>query len=448
VNDSLDLDKKFVALSIQNSDRFSAAIEDIKGNTHLQPPYREMFNYIVTSFKKHKKLPPPEILEKKLLDQKDKIFGSTSTNSGGLILDLLTASASLPEESYPFIVEELRDRYAQKIMHDTVKEAIHLVKTAPRECVDLFQKAIAKVKSETEKSISKHTNSHEVTEWLQESYAKAKENPESSWGYRTGFKKLDNATFGLKAGEMAVVAARHGNGKSMWLLSACINMYKAGQNVALISLEMPYEQYWMRFMACLADIPTKDVIAGNLSPEHLRRYNIALKEMETRKNRFTIIDMPHTTVESISAEIATIAVEYRPDVLAVDYLGIVRSSVKGLKDHEAQASVVEELRAFSRALEVPILTAVQLNRDPGKGKQKTKGTERLSRSDTVGATADLVIQIEEVDPEEAMLRQSDKTKIHVIKNRKGEAPFDFEVRKNFAHAKFEDWDPLQGWIDE
>ena len=309
------------------------------------------------------------------------------------------------------------------------------------EAANLMQQAVNSIKKTLTSGEIAHSSNHDYIDDVLDRYAKTEKSPDVAWGIRTGFHKLDQATFGMKSGEMLVVAARHGNGKSVWLLSAAINVFKQGYNVAYVSLEMPTEQMWIRAVACYCGLPINAITEATLSPEQKIQFEAGMKDFKAAKNRFEIIDAPHITVPTIASEMDTIIKEYKPDVLIVDYLGITKPSQAGLQDNLAQASVVEELRALARQKKIPILTAAQLNREPGKGKSKTKGTDRLSRSDVIGATVDVVVQIEEVDPEEAITRLSDKVKIFVVKNRKGPAPFVFEVRKNFACAQFLDWDP-------
>lgn len=225
-----------------------------------------------------------------------------------------------------------------------------------------------------------------------------------------------------------------------------INAFKERLNIVYISLEMPTEQMWGRVVACYAGLPINNITAATLTDEQKRKYFEALQELQNSENRFEVIDSPGLTVSSIGSEIDSMIEKYKPDIVIVDYLGIVRPSEKGLQDNLAQAAVVEELRELARVWNIPILTAVQLNRESGKSKSKTKGTERLSRSDVIGATADVVLQIEEVDAEDAITKLSDRTTIYVTKNRKGQAPFGFDVRKNFACSQFLDWDMIS-WKD-
>jgi replicative DNA helicase len=270
-------------------------------------------------------------------------------------------------------------------------------------------------------------------------YEKLKQAPVAAWGTRTGFTTLDNATFGIAPGELFIVAARPGCGKSMWLLSSAINMFQQGKKVVYFSIEMPITQLRHRMWANISKTPTKQIAMGNYDQETLTKVETFLNN--SLGGKFVIVDSPNITAPAILARIEKL--DFTPDVVVVDYLGIVKASDSKLQDNLAQAAVVEELRAIGRQKKVGILSAVQLNRDPGKSKHKTKGTERLARSDVIAATADVIIQVEEQDIDESILNEVDSLNLVIIKNRKGEAPLGFKVRKMFDCARMEDWD--LGW---
>jgi len=438
---NLDLDKKIIALCIQYPELLSSSFKDVKPD-YFQGYYQKIYKLLKGYYSKHKKVPSFDLFEEKLQKDKTKIFG-TDPHADDIIISIRTESVLTQKSDYEFLVNEVKERQSEAILKNAIPQAVEAFKGQDlTKATDILQGAVTAIKGTlTEASIAV-TNTHEYVDTLLENYQLTQTNPNQAWGIKTGFAKLDDATFGMKSGELFVIAARHGNGKSVWLLSAAVNAFKDGHNIVLVSLEMPTTQVWQRFIACYAGVPISGITTATLSPEQHDKFLKAIEEIKSKSNRFTIIDAPHVTVDTISAELSAIHEKYKPDLLAIDYLGIVTANDRRLKDHEAQAAVVQEVRQLARTLHIPVISAVQLNREPGKAK-KTKGTERLSRSDVIGATADVVLQIEEIDPEEAIARLSNKTKIFCTKNRKGPAPFEMDVCKDFACARFLSWDPSE-----
>lgn len=436
---SFDLDRKMVALCIEYPDLLATSLKDIKPE-FLQGSYGKIYRLLKGYYTKHKKVPSFDLFEQQLQKSKTKIFGS-DPNADDTIIGLRTEGIITQKSDYEFIVQEIRKRESRDILRDAIPQAVRAIQEGQdiEQATTILHDAVSTIRSSLTEAKANTTNTHEYADIILENYEAAELDPATAWGIRTGFRKLDEATHGMKPGELFIIAARHGNGKSVWLLSAAVNAFKAGHNIVLASLEMPTTQMWLRFIACYTGLPINAITTGKLTTEQREKLLHAVTEIRLKPNRFTIIDAPHTTVDNIAGELSMITETYQPDLLAIDYLGIVRASDRRLKDHEAQAAVVEEVRLLARTQHIPVISAVQLNREPGKAK-KTKGTERLSRSDTIGATSDVVLQIEEVDAEEAITRLSNRTKIFCVKNRKGPAPFEMEVCKEFACSRFSDWE--------
>ena len=260
-------------------------------------------------------------------------------------------------------------------------------------------------------------------------------NPEQAWGLLTGFEPLDEATKGLKNGDLLVIGGRHGSGKSIISLVIAKNIYKGvkhqpPKNVLLISLEMPKEQYELRLDASYANLPMDSIELGTLNEEQASHYKAQLLEQQQKTNWLYIVDTVKCNALTIEAELQAIMHQFDPDVLIVDYIGLMKANERQKSDHEEQALVVEELRAIARTYKIPVITPVQLNRD--KNKDREKSTQRLSRSDNIGATADVVMQIDESEDDEEEL--SSHITLHITKNRKGATP-SFKMYKDFSRMQ-------------
>lgn len=435
----MSLDKKLIAIYLQDGEQFGKSLKEVQSD-YFHSPYNKIHLLLKNYFINHKKLPSIDIIEDQLYKQRDKIFENKS-QAEDIILNLRAEATLIDKADVIFLTEEIKKRKSYAYIETKLPEAVAAAKEDDLiGAADLMQQVVNSIKKTLTNDTIVHSSNHDYVDEVLERYNSAESSPDLAWGVKLGFNKLDQATFGMKSGEMLVVAARHGNGKSIFLLSAAVNIFKQGYNVVYVSLEMPTEQMWQRAVACYTGLPIRAISEATLTPEQKIQFLEGMKQFAEAKNRFEIIDTPHITVPTISSELDAIIEKHRPDVLIVDYLGIIRPSVSGLQDNLAQASVTEDLRALARQKRIPVLTAVQLNREPGKGKGKTKDTSRLSRSDVIGASADVVLQIEEVDTDDAITKLSDKIKIYVIKNRKGQAPFTFEVRKNFTCGQFLDWD--------
>lgn len=404
--------------------------------------YSRIYKVLDSYFKRHKKLPSFDFFEESLYKNRAKIFPDlSSTDADAEIISFRAESTFVEITDLEFLIDELKQRYIFSIAQKEFPQVIEdLKKGYSKKGTEKLQEIVNTMNKATTKESIQHSTNHEYIDVAIEKYNETKSNPVKAWGIKLGFKVLDMATFGIKKGEMFIIGGRHGAGKSVFLLSAALNAFRAGKNVVYVSLEMPTEQMWDRVAAAWCGLPISEIIGGTLSQENEAIYQAQMHILKNSANRFEVIDAPHVTVPTIAAELDLIVSDYQPDLLVVDYLGIVKPTDTKLQDNLAQASVVEDMRALARHRKIALFTAVQMNRDPGKAKQKGKTTERVSRSDTIGATADVIMLIDEVDAEDIEAKLSDKTKIFLAKNRKGPQPT-FEVRKDFNCTRFLDWDP-------
>lgn len=321
--------------------------------------------------------------------------------------------------------EEIRDRFT-----GNSKEDYKLFKT---EALPLF-----------EKDKGEHIKRGEIVEeshTLLKEYEEIEANPEIAYGIQTGFGVIDHETLGMHPGELWLISGRPGSGKSVMLLNIAINAYRDGKKVMIFSLEMPIKQYTRRFQSCYAGVEYHSLRAGKLTKDQKKVFVQAVSEIEERRKEdqrsLYIVDMPSATALTIESEVrrAISQCGYTPDVVVVDYLGIMKSVRKGDADWQEQGFAAEELRKLARELNIPVITASQLNRD----KKKSKGTDRIGRSDIIGATCDVFLQIEEKDEEEDKLSLVDDSAwVYIGKCRDGRADQSFQLWKNFAKMQLKD----------
>jgi len=291
---------------------------------------------------------------------------------------------------------------------------------------------------------------HEFIDDFTKEYVAKIEAPELGAGIKTGYSFLDYVTNGLAPAEMLIVGAETGGGKSMFLNNIAIQMwmqentiasspFSKGYNVQYFSLEMPYKACFRRTLARLADVPMYGLRDSNLTKAELESVYQASAFIKkySEQNQFEIVDIPRgVTVEQIEERYLEACTRYQPDIVVVDYLGL-------LEDHDIEGDdwlklgkIAGKLHEFARAYNIRLLTAVQLNR-PAKSKNTDPaeliGIHRIGRSSQILHHANIGIQLETRKDEH--LR--DTLVYHVIKNRDGECG-KAEISKKFKNGSIFD----------
>ena len=197
-------------------------------------------------------------------------------------------------------------------------------------------------------------------------------------------------------------------GKSIFLGNIASNMAERGLTTVLISLEMPEMMYAKRISSHLSKIPIKD-IQQQIKPLETYFQEVSVQ----RKQKLIIKEFPpkSITIGGIRAYLESLVKSgIKPDILVIDYLGLIKAS-SGDNSYEQGKNTAEELRALSYFFSIPIVSAIQTNRE---GMEKPS-LDTVSESLGVAFTADVVWSIHQDEGDQDL----GIIKVGGIKNRVG-----------------------------
>lgn len=238
-------------------------------------------------------------------------------------------------------------------------------------------------------------------------------NPESK--ISTGFPSIDIYTHGgfLKDGRsLYLVMAQAGLGKSLFLSNLAKNFLEQGLKVVVISLEMSEDVYAQRFDA---HISKNNINTLNATQEDsLSKIKNFYKEHPTASLFIKEYPPKSVTCNDIRAYLDSLKLAgHSFDVLIVDYLNLVKSSIKSDNMFIDGLDVSEKLRAISYEFKVPVISAIQTNREGMNNADA--GMENISQSSGIAFTADFLLS----------LYRTEEDRIHgmimgrILKNRLG-----------------------------
>jgi replicative DNA helicase len=196
-------------------------------------------------------------------------------------------------------------------------------------------------------------------------------------GLPTGFRDLDELTSGLQPGNLVIVAARPGIGKSSLAINIAHNVAVTGQSVAVFSLEMSRHEVGMRMLCSAARVPWDRIRAKRVGPDDWVRVVQAAE---------TLHDAPLSIVDSGNVNIVDIRAKARRmrtskqglALIIVDYLQLMTSAAVRRPDNRQQevAEISRSLKLLAKELAIPVLALSQLNRNP-----ETRADKRPQLSD-------------------------------------------------------------------
>jgi replicative DNA helicase len=242
----------------------------------------------------------------------------------------------------------------------------------------------------------------------------------------TGLEQLDQKTVlngGLGRGELGVIVANTGVGKSHMLVGLGAQALKLGKNVVHYTFELTETAVGIRYDSHLTGIASNEI--QDSKQEVLDKY----KEMELGKLIIKEYPTGAATVNTIRNHLEKLSLRgFTPSMLLIDYADIMRST----REYDALRLelklIYEELRNLAMEKNIPIWTASQANRDSSNS--DVVGLENMSESYGKAMVADVVISLSRKPTEKA----TGAGRLFVAKNRAGRDGILFPVHIDTARS--------------
>ena len=218
--------------------------------------------------------------------------------------------------------------------------------------------------------------------------------PNANAGVKTGFPTLDKITNGFKPGELIIIAARPGIGKTTLAVNFAINSaVKYGKSVAMFDLEMSALQVAQRFICATGRVPM-DMVKGGTKDQNTWATLFETKKILENANIY-IDDTTTITPAEILSKCRKLKAQSGLDMVIIDYLQLMKAE-KASKDGNRQQEVADLTRSIklaARELGCPILLLSQLNRGVEQRSDKTPQLSDLRESGSIEQDADIVMFI-------------------------------------------------------
>ena len=374
-----------------------------------------------------------QLFVKKVLSYKQKYDGHPNISSMTTLLRTGLASES------PLMQKQVRDYYNRILTSsDTSMEDAGFIKdTALDFCrKQKYKEAVMKSLSLLEKS-----SFDEIQEMITKSLTLGAEN---NFGHdyildfdkrfefvarnavTTGWDEVDKiCKGGLGKGELGVVIAPTGAGKSMALVHLGAEAIKMGKSVIHYTLELQDTVVASRYDSCITKFPLSDLM--ELKEEIYEKVkdvdgSLTVKEYPTKS----------ASTNNIRAHLEKLKNRgQKTDMIIVDYADLLRpKSVHKEKRIELE-SIYEELRGIAQEFECPIWTASQTNRSGVNAEVITM--EAISEAFNKCFVADFICTISRTPTD----KQNNTGRMFVAKNRNGEDGVMFPLFMDTSNVKIE-----------
>ncbi|HEY5859053.1 MAG: replicative DNA helicase [Actinomycetota bacterium] len=221
-------------------------------------------------------------------------------------------------------------------------------------------------------------------------------------GLPTGFVDLDNLMSGLQPGNLIVIAARPGIGKSSLAMNMARNIAVEGAPVAMFSLEMSRMEIGMRLLCAEARVPWDRIRNKRVGPDDWQRVVHAAEILHDAP--LSIVDSGNVNIVDIRAKARRMRTGNQGlSLIIVDYLQLMTSPNARRPDSRQQevAEISRNLKLLAKELHVPVVALSQLNRNPEARADKRPQLSDLRESGAIEQDSDVVMFIhrDDADPE-------------------------------------------------
>ncbi|MDO4791972.1 MAG: replicative DNA helicase [Buchananella hordeovulneris] len=233
----------------------------------------------------------------------------------------------------------------------------------------------------------------------------------------TGFRDLDDLTHGLHPGQMIIVAARPGVGKSTLSLDICRHAaIRNNQACVIFSLEMSAAEITKRLLSAEAKIFQNSLSNGTVSSDEMQKLGDVIGRIGDAP--LFIDDSPNLTMPEIRAKARRLKMENDLKLIVVDYLQLMSSGRKVESRQQEVSEFSRSLKLLAKELEVPLIAVAQLNRSSEQRSDKKPTMSDLRESGSLEQDADIVILLHRPNYEKEDERQGE-VDIIVDKHRAG-----------------------------
>jgi len=204
----------------------------------------------------------------------------------------------------------------------------------------------------------------------------------------TGLPKLDRLSGGFFPGELTIIAARPGMGKTELAISCAMAAAEHKKKAHFVTLEMTSEQLTRRVMSSLSGISTGEIRRASLDEVKVRALQDAAQKLAGK----TLNISAHRGKNALWQFVRRSVAKKEMDILFVDYIQLMdddEQKKNGNREQEVSA-ISRMLKRISTEFDIPVVILAQLSRQVEGRQDKMPQLSDLRESGSLEQDADNV----------------------------------------------------------
>jgi hypothetical protein len=357
-------------------------------------------------FDEYRSTPTMEVFKIKVGDVDDKGLKQT------IVEQLKSVYLQMESGDLPYVKKEYLTFAKNQKVKDALFKSVELLKAGQYDKIIDTMTAASKVGVESDLGLDYIENFESILDDV-----KRDSTP-------TGWEVIDELMDGgLGPGELGVVMAPSGIGKSWFLAKIACSALQRGIDVLHYTLELSESYVGQRYTT---------ILTGIQSSEHKDRKDEVIRKIKSVPGRVRIKYYPpqFASSKTIAAHVEKMRqVGFNPKLIVIDYADLLKSG-NGNRDglYAELGGIYEELRGLSGEAQIPIWTATQTNR--------AAIDHEVIQADSVGdsykkvQTADFIMSVSRKTKD----KLSNTGRIHIVKNRFGPDGMTFPAKIDTFHG--------------
>lgn len=389
---NLEAEMSVLGVAFLNKNALSKICEEIEEDMFYSEANQKLFTAIKSLYES--KTPVDITTVKEELDKKKNLLAVGGLEYISEVIDSVATAANLD-----YYIQIVKEKYTIRNLIDTATNIVTDAYDEDGSVTSLLDNAEKNILNVVRaRQTSEFARISDVLKRAQENLEQLAQNKNPITGIETGFYELDKASAGLHEGELIIIAARPGMGKTAFALNIATNAAISSKKaVAIFNLEMPAEQLVNRMISAVGQIDSYKLQTGRLEHNDWKRYNEAMSQLGD--TNIYIEDNAGITSSEIRAKCRRLASsETGLGLVIIDYLQLVTSG--GKRPESRQQEVSEISRAFktmAMELKVPVIALAQLSRNAEKRENNQPMLADLRESGSIEQDADMVLFINRND---------------------------------------------------
>ena len=411
-----------LALLMLDDRPFCDQIEEVIDINFFELHYLKVFASLIFDYKSRYGVHPTAEIMTSLLRTK---LDDESEISQKQIRDFFTRNIEKEIEGQEYIKETSLDFCKKQKLKEAILKSVDLLQSSSFDDIRVLIDDALKLGTDND-------HGHDYKKDFEARYVLKARNPT-----KTGWDHIDKISKnGLGKGELGVVIAPTGAGKSMALVHLGAQALKDGKNVVHYTLELAEETIGLRYDSCISNVPLSDL--HNFKEEIYESAldvtgELLIKEYPTKSASPSTLRKSLDKIKRKGHDI---------DMIIVDYADILRPTGKYKEKRNELESIYEELRALAQEFECCVWTASQTNRSGLNAEVITM--ESISEAFNKCFIADFIFSISRTVKD----KTNNSGRMFIAKNRNGPDGLVYPIFMDTSNVTIKVLEPTSEGVDE